>query len=55
MLNFVCSAATDDFALNDGEVDRADWFSFEDSKAAIADGSLAERFLCAYLQDNYSL
>lgn len=52
MLNFTCIADSDSLdGLNSKEVDKAQWFTFEQAKAEIRPGSLAERFLLAYLDD----
>lgn len=48
MLNFSCTVAEEHFIAREGEVDHAEWYSLSGGKKAIADGSLAERFLLAY-------
>ena len=52
MLNFACIADSDSLdRLNVKEVDKAQWFTFEQAKAEIRPDSLAQRFLLAYLED----
>ena len=52
MLNFTCIADSDSLeGLNTKEVDKAQWFTFEQAKAEIRPDSLARRFLLAYLSD----
>lgn len=51
MLNFTCSVKYDDYVINTNEVDRVSWFTIQECKKHIAHGSLAEKFLSAYLQE----
>ncbi len=52
MLNFTCVADSSSLEeLNTREVDRAEWFTFEQAKAEIRPESLAKRFLLSYLSD----
>jgi NAD+ diphosphatase len=48
MLNFTATVAGDEPTPN-REVDSYDWFTPEEAKANIKEGSLAERFLLYYL------
>lgn len=50
MLNFYCVAENKDLSHMTKEVDRADWFSFEEARKNIRHGSLAEEFLLTFLQ-----
>lgn len=50
MFNFSCSVRDDKFKIDSKEVDYAAWYPVEEAKEAIADGSLAERFLLSYLE-----
>lgn len=50
MLNFYCVAENEDLSHMTKEVDRADWFSFEEARENIRHGSLAEEFLLTFLQ-----
>ena len=49
MINFAAFVDSDQVTTTD-EVDEWTWFSFEDAKKNIKDGSLAEEFLLAYLE-----
>jgi NTP pyrophosphohydrolases containing a Zn-finger, probably nucleic-acid-binding len=49
MLNFSCQATSEQFVRNQDEVDQVNWFSFATARQQIAAGSLAEKFLDAYL------
>ncbi|MEE1313929.1 MAG: NUDIX domain-containing protein [Lachnospiraceae bacterium] len=49
MLNFYCVVDSEDLSGMTNEVDRADWFCFEEAKEQIRDGSLAEEFLLEFL------
>ncbi len=49
MLNFSCQATSEHFIRNQDEVDQVNWFSFAEARQQIAAGSLAEKFLDAYL------
>ena len=50
MLNYTCVADSEELSgLNTEEVDKAQWFSFEDAAKEIRPNSLAERFLLYYL------
>ena len=51
MLNFTCVVEDDDLSGLTKEVDYAQWFTFEEAKANIKDGSLAQKFLNQYLND----
>lgn len=50
MLNFYCVAENEDLSHMTKEVDRADWFSFEEARENIRHGSLAKEFLLTFLQ-----
>lgn len=50
MLNFSCVADSEDLSgVSEEEVDSCRWFSFEEAEEAIAQGSLAVRFLKNFL------
>lgn len=50
MLNFSCVVSDEDLSvINTDEVDKAQWFSFDDAKANIMPNSLAERFLTDFI------
>lgn len=51
MLNFTCSVKYDNYVVNANEVDQVSWFNIQECKEHIAHGSLAEKFLSAYLQE----
>ncbi len=51
ILNFTCSVTHDNYVMNVKEVDQVSWFAINECKEHIASGSLAEKFLCAYLQE----
>lgn len=48
MINFTAFVDSDAVSITD-EVDSYQWFSFEEARKNIKSGSLAEQFLCAYL------
>lgn len=50
MLNFSCVADSEDLSGMTKEVDRAAWYSLEEAPRVIAQNSLAQRFLNAFLQ-----
>ncbi|MGN1014329.1 MAG: NAD(+) diphosphatase [Butyricicoccus sp.] len=52
MLNFSCVADSEDLSGMTKEVDSVAWYSFDEAREAIFDGSLAEEFLCHFL-DRY--
>lgn len=45
MLNFICKANSESLVCDEDEVDYAQWFSIEDTRATIEQGSLAHKFL----------
>ena len=49
MLNFWCVAESDDLSNTNYEIDHAEWFTLDDAKENIVHGSLAEKFLLAFL------
>ncbi len=51
MLNFTCHITGDSRVRLTDEVDEAEWFSFEEARRQIRPNSLAQRFLCAYLDE----
>ena len=50
MLNFSCVAKTEELNIAEKEVDSARWFSIEEVEREIFQGSLAHRFLSAFLE-----
>lgn len=48
MVNFAAFVDSNDVKITD-EVDKFTWFTFDEARKNIKDGSLAEEFLCAYL------
>ncbi len=51
MLNFSCVADKEAlYGLNTREVDKAQWFTFEEAEKAIRPHSLAKKFLLSFLQ-----
>lgn len=52
MLNFYCVVEDEDLSGMTSEVDRADWFSIEDARKNIREGSLAQEFLVNFLDKN---
>lgn len=50
MLNFSCTARTDDLSHLTDEVDKAAWYPLEQAQAAIAPNSLAGAFLTHFLR-----
>ena len=52
MLNFWCVAASDDLSHTNYEIDSASWFTFEQARQSITHGSLAERFLLHFFDNN---
>ncbi len=53
MLNFSCVAGSEGLeGLNTEEVDKAEWFTFDQARKAIRPGSLAEEFLLHFLDRN---
>lgn len=51
MLNFSCVAKSEDLSGITKEVDKAQWFSFEEAKENILPNSLAEEFLLSFLHN----
>jgi len=51
MLNFTCIVRDDSLTGLTSEVDRAAWFTFDEARKAIKPGSLAQRFLNAFLEN----
>lgn len=49
MLNFSCVAKSEDLSHLTDEVDKAQWFSFDEAKKNILSNSLAEEFLLSFL------
>ena len=49
MVNFSCVADTEDLSHITKEVDRAKWYSFEEAKRVIKQGSLAHEFLLNFI------
>ncbi|MCH5203402.1 MAG: NUDIX domain-containing protein [Oscillospiraceae bacterium] len=52
MLNFSCVAKTEELHIAENEVDSAKWFTIEEVEREIFQGSLAHRFLSAFLKKN---
>lgn len=52
MLNFSCVAKTEELHIAEKEVDSARWFTIEEVEREIFQGSLAHRFLSAFLTKN---
>lgn len=52
MLNFSCTAKTENLHIAEKEVDSASWFTIEEIEREIFQGSLAHRFLHAFLMKN---
>lgn len=50
MLNFSCIATSEDLSKMTKEVDKAQWFTFEEARENILPDSLAQRFLIAFLE-----
>lgn len=51
MLNFVVRLDDDSLEnMSDWEVDHAQWYTFEEAQAAIAQGSLAQKFLLHFIE-----
>ncbi|MDO4175381.1 MAG: NUDIX domain-containing protein [Eubacteriales bacterium] len=50
MLNFSCVAESEDLGGMTDEVDRAAWYTLEESAQAILQNSLAQQFLLAFLR-----
>lgn len=50
MLNFISVVENDDLSNISKEVDKATWFSFDEAKQNIKNGSLAEKFLLKILE-----
>ncbi|PTQ82010.1 NAD+ diphosphatase [Trichococcus patagoniensis] len=53
MLNFSCTVANERLDGMTDEVDQAEWFSIEDARLNIKNGSLAQRFLENYLEKSH--
>lgn len=54
MCNFICMVDSEDLSQINEEVDKAEWFSFEDALKNIKSKSLAEEFLIyAFKKMNY--
>ena len=52
MLNFSCVAQSEDLSqVSEDEIDSCRWFSLAEAKEAIAKGSLAGKFLTAFLEE----
>ena len=49
MLNFWCIAESDDLSNTNYEIDHAEWYTFKEAKDNIVHGSLAEKFLLAFM------
>lgn len=50
MLNFSCVVDSEDLSfVSEDEIDSCQWFTLEEAKEAIAEGSLAGKFLTAFL------
>ena len=52
MLNFTASVSSQDEVTITDEVDRWQWFTYEEAREAIFPNSLAEEFLLGWLKDN---
>ncbi|MCD8355417.1 MAG: NUDIX domain-containing protein [Clostridia bacterium] len=50
MLNFSCVAESEDLSGMTDEVDRAAWYKLDEAPQAIAQNSLAQQFLMAFLE-----
>jgi len=50
MLNFMCVAGSEEIRLTE-EVEKARWFTFDEARENILDGSLAQRFLLRILEE----
>lgn len=50
MLNFCCVVDNEDLSGMTSEVDRAEWFSFEEAQERIMPDSLARRFLMTFIE-----
>ena len=52
MLNYSCVAKSEDLSGMTKEVDKAEWYTFEEAKKNILHPSLAEDFLLTFLEKN---
>jgi len=50
MINFSCVADTEDLSGMTKEVDKAQWYAFDEAQKAIKQGSLAHEFLLNFLK-----
>lgn len=53
MLNFSCVATSEDLSGMTKEVDKAQWFTFEEARENILHPSMAEKFLLKFIEDNH--
>lgn len=52
MINFSCVADSEDLSHMTAEVDKAAWYTFEEAKKEIRQGSLAEEFLLNFIENS---